>query len=155
MRNNGHTREVSSVSTQNRSLARKSEGIELTKHMRAIDAVAAVFSACLLHLTSNEEIVLAGDDPEGIHEMRIALRTIRSALSDFPEFVPIPRVTRLKDETGWLLTNLGMARDWDVFLTDLLTPVELTRPEDLGLAELRLRAEAKRERGYRHVQSAI
>ena len=38
----------------------------------------------------------------------------------------------LKRETKWLITSLDSARDWDVFLSELLAPVEAARPETLG-----------------------
>lgn len=42
-----------------------------------------------------------------------------------------------------------------VFLSELLTPVEVSRASDTGLAELRLAAEAERETGYVVVRRAI
>ena len=113
--------------------ATKAERIELAKNASVDDAVAVVFAACLRHWTANEAAALSGLDPEGVHEMRVALRRIRAALSDFREIIPVAQVAWLKRETKWLLTSLGTARDWDVFLSELLAPVEAGRPwETLG-----------------------
>jgi CHAD domain-containing protein len=103
----------------------------------------------------NEAVALNGVDPEGVHEMRVALRRMRSALSDFREIIPAIQVAWLKRETKWLMTSLGAARDWDVFLSELLAPVKAARPGDAGLAELRAAAEAEREKGYARARSAI
>ena len=80
-------------------MAIKAERIELGEHTRAADAIAIVFAACLKHLTSNEAAVLNDADPERVHEMRIALRSMRAALSDFNKFLPVHQVTWLKNDT--------------------------------------------------------
>jgi CHAD domain-containing protein len=99
-------------------------------------------------LKANEGPALSGLDAEGIHQMRVALRRMRSAIADIQEIIPAAQVSRLKRETKWLLASLGSARDGDVFLSELLPPVETDRPGDTGLAELRKAAEAERETGY-------
>ena len=87
--------------------------------------------------------------------MRVALRRMRVALSDFKEIIPVRQVHWLNRESKWLISSLSAARDWDVFLLELLTPVEASRAGDAGLAELRLAAEAERETGYVVVRRAI
>src|SRR5579864_5942513 len=129
--------------------------IEFAKNASVDDAVAVVFAACLRHWTTNEAAALSGLDPEGVHEMRVALRRTRAALSDFREIIPAAQVAWLKRETKWLITSLGSARDWDVFLSELLAPVEVARPGDTGLAKLRMAAEAEREKGYTKARRAI
>src|SRR5580704_3638942 len=121
--------------------ATKAERVVLGKNASVDDAIAVVFAACLKHWTANEAAALIGLDPDGVHEMR-------AALSDFQEIIPAAQVDWLKRETKWLITSLGSARDWDVFLSELLAPVEAARPRDAGLAKLRMTAEAEREMGY-------
>ena len=133
----------------------KAERIELAKDAPVDEAVAIVFAACLRHWTANEAAALSGLDPEGVHEMRVALRRMRAALSDFREIIPVAKVAWLKRETKWLITSLGTARDWDVFLSELLAPVETARPVDAGLAKLRMAAETEREKGYAGARRAI
>ncbi len=135
--------------------ATKAERIELAKNASVDDAVAVVFAACLRHWTANEAAALSGLDPEGVHEMRVALRRMRAALSDFREIIPVAQVAWLKRETKWLLTSLGTARDWEVFLSELLAPVEAARPGDAGLAKLRMAAETEREKGHTRARRAI
>jgi triphosphatase len=87
--------------------------------------------------------------------MRVALRRMRSALADFREIIPVAQVAWLKGETKWLTTSLGTARDWDVFLSELLAPIVAARPGEAGLAKLRKAAEAERETGYVGARRAI
>lgn len=135
--------------------ATKAERLELAKNARVEDAIAAVFSECLNHWTANEAVALRGADLEGVHEMRVALRRMRAALSDFGKTIPTSQATWLKRETKWLITSLSAARDWDVFLSELVEPVEAARPGDAGLAELRAAAEAESEKGYAQARRAI
>jgi triphosphatase len=135
--------------------ATKAERVVLGKNASVDDAIAVVFAACLKHWTANEAAALIGLDPDGVHEMRVALRRMRAALSDFQEIIPAAQVDWLKRETKWLITSLGSARDWDVFLSELLAPVEAARPGDAGLAELRIAAEAERDKGYAGARMAI
>lgn len=138
-----------------RSSVRGPKGVVLARNMTDDDAVALIFTECLKHWTSNEAVALKGADPEGIHEMRVGLRRMRSALSDFRPIIPVPQLAWMKRETKWLITSLGAARDWDVFLAELLEPVEAARPQDRGLRELRTAARAERKRGYATTRIAI
>jgi triphosphatase len=135
--------------------ATKAERIERAKKVPVDDAVAVVFAACLRHWTANETAALSGLDPEGVHEMRVALRRMHAALSDFREIIPAAQLAWMKRETEWLITSLGAARDWDVFLSELLAPVESAQPGDAGLAKLRMAAETERKKSYAGARRAI
>ena len=56
-----------------------------------------------------------GDDPEELHDMRVASRRIRAALSVFRQALPA-RSERLRQELGWIADGLGAVRDLDVQL---------------------------------------
>ena len=138
-----------------RSSVRRPEGVVLIRTMSVDHAVALTFTECLKHWTTNEAVALKGADPEGIHEMRVGLRRMRSALSDFRTIIPAAQLAWMKRETKWLITSLGAARDWDVFLAELLEPVEAARPQDRRLSELRTAARAEQKRGYATARVAI
>lgn len=135
--------------------ATKAERIELAKSASVDDVISVVFAAGLKHWTANEAVALSGLDLEGVHEMRVALRRMRAALSDFQEIIPAAQISWLKRETKWLISSLAMARDWDVFLSELLPPVEAARKGDPGLAKLRMAAETERKKGYARARRAI
>jgi triphosphatase len=50
---------------------------------------------------------LSGLNAEGVHEMRVALRRMRAAISDFQEIFPVTRVSWLKRENKWNKSGLG------------------------------------------------
>src|SRR5947209_9201684 len=47
------------------------------------DAFRMVVRSCLAHLVANEGAALLGEDPEGVHQVRVAVRRLRSALRFF------------------------------------------------------------------------
>src|SRR3546814_12223767 len=60
----------------------------------------------------------------------VGLRRFRSALTVFGDLLPAAQLAWLQEEAKWALNALGSARDWDVFLADLLAPLEAARPGD-------------------------
>ncbi len=76
---------------------------------------------CISHLQANEDVVLYGDNIEGVHQMRVALRRLRSAFSLFKPLIPAETNKWLRDEIKWFNDILGVARDWDVFALTLQT----------------------------------
>ena len=54
-----------------------------------------------------------GEDPEELHDMRVATRRLRAALSLFAAVLPA-RAQALREELGWMGRLLGAVRDLDV-----------------------------------------
>ncbi len=119
------------------------------------EALADVFDACFRHWTANEAAALDGRDPEGVHQMRVGLRRLRSALSVFGPLLPEDALAWLQEEAGSALGALGRARDLDVFLGELLSPVAEEFPGEECLAALRRAAARERTEGYERAGSAI
>ncbi len=66
-------------------------------------------------------VALEGKDIEGVHQMRVGLRRMRSALALFRAAIP-RRVTRkLAAEMRWSALQLDRARDLDVYIADNLS----------------------------------
>jgi len=64
---------------------------------------------------------IAGADPEYLHQMRVALRRLRTAFDIFADAAP--DAAGLDGELRWLSRALERARDWDVFVADTLKPM--------------------------------
>ena len=56
-----------------------------------------------------------GEDPEELHDMRVATRRMRAALAMFADTLPA-RSRHVRSELGWLADALGAVRDLDVQL---------------------------------------
>lgn len=89
-----------------------------------LEAARTVVGAALAQLQANEEGLLASTDPEFVHQARVALRRMRSALRIFREPVGIDRSNAWREALGEFANALGAARDWDVFGTEVLPPVQ-------------------------------
>lgn len=124
----------------------------------ALDVEAALTLA-LGHLT---EVLLwhapaaeAGRTPEGVHQMRVAMRRMRSLLRVFRPACDGDALrgfdARLKD----LAALLGPARDWDVFLGGLGAEIAAALPEDRRIAELLGLARDRREAAYAALRPAL
>jgi len=119
------------------------------EEMTAVEAFREICFVCLEHLHANREGMLAGADPEYLHQMRVALRRLRSAFSVFSRALPKPATRPPLEEIQWLLGTLGPARDWDVLIAESVSPLLAQLPGHHGLIAMqrafaRRRADAQR-----------
>ena len=87
-------------------------------------ALRLIAHAGLEHLLANQDSLFDSGDPEAIHQMRVALRRLRSALSLFKPMLNDPQSQALRAELRWMQQTLGGARDGDVLLTEIVQPLE-------------------------------
>jgi triphosphatase len=113
-----------SAAAQPRAGAVKAASALLDRAMTVSVAFKAVMRANLAHLVSNDRGMVEGYDVEYLHQMRVALRRLRSAISVFAPVLPRDSVFQLRAELKWLASRLGPARDWDVLLTQTLPPIQ-------------------------------
>jgi CHAD domain-containing protein len=85
-----------------------------------------IAAAAMTALTANRAAAIAGD-PEGLHQMRIALRRLRVSLVLFAPLLEGPALDPYVAELRRLGRVLGAARDWDVFCLETL-PAALPEP---------------------------
>jgi CHAD domain-containing protein len=78
----------------------------------------AVVRRQLAVLRAKEPGTRLGEDPEELHDMRVATRRLRAALSLFAGVLPV-RAQVFREELGWLGRLLGSVRDLDVQLAGL------------------------------------
>ncbi len=133
----------------------KAKALKLKPGMTVGQTLQSVVRNCMDHWLQNEAAAVAGEHPEGVHQMRVGLRRLRSAISLFAKAIPADQIGWLKDETKWVANSLGPARDWDVFLASLLAPVIAARPEDPSLVLLRRAAQAAQAAGYDQVHATV
>jgi CHAD domain-containing protein len=86
-----------------------------------------VLGNCLEHIQRNEVAVVEGHDPETLHQMRVGVRRLRSALKLFATVAPCPPA--LLEDIDWLGMELGAARDWDVLLSSTLARMDAPQIE--------------------------
>ena len=132
----------------------KAFALDLDAAMSVEDGMVCIFSACFEHFLSNQAAAADGRDPEGVHQFRVALRRLRSALTTFKAVLPPAQLSRLQEEARWSIRSLNPARDWDVFLGELLPPVAGKEADD-RLAALERAAQAARAAGYEEARTML
>lgn len=96
----------------------KAGRVEMVADQPAGQAWQAMIRAGLAQFAGNVAGCLAENDPEYLHQLRVAVRRLRSTVSLALRLgVPAPAWT---GELKWLMGELGPARDWDVFDTETL-----------------------------------
>ncbi|MFY9290217.1 MAG: CHAD domain-containing protein [Methylorubrum rhodinum] len=134
----------------------KADRVAIDPGTTAGEGFAAVARSCLRHLRLNEAVFLENRDPEALHQIRVALRRLRSAFTLFrPVLAADPRAVTLRDEIKRVTEPFGRARNLDVFLDETLAPEIERRPEEAGLHDLRALLGAERERAYAAVLAIL
>ena len=117
-------------------------------------ALAKVARATSMQLMGNLAPIVEASDAEGVHQLRVSLRRLRSALLFFKDHLG-SRAAELNVEGRRALKRLGPARDFDVFLLETLPPVIDANVEEFALLRLRKGAEDRRRPAYEDVHRLI
>lgn len=123
----------------------------------AKDSVISVFKqlvwTCLDQLRANEAGVFAPNNVEFVHQARVSLRRLRTALKLFgtelpPEFAD-------KWSLAWrdVGEQLGNARNWDVFCTEIFPDIETDLGNIPDVSSLREFAQIEREKAHAQTQA--
>jgi CHAD domain-containing protein len=97
---------------------------------RAVEMVRAALGSGLSRLVAHDPGVRLDEDPEEVHQARVATRRLRSDLRTFKSLVDPEWADGLRRELGWLASPLGEVRDADVLLDRLRTETGRMPPED-------------------------
>ena len=126
----------------------KAQPLALDAAMSVEQVFLAIAGNCLEQVSGNQDGVAAGEDVESVHQMRVGLRRLRSALAMFKSLLVLP--DGLKSELDWLGGALGEARDWDVLAGDTLARLDGEAQADAAALAQAAHAQAR----VKHVQAA-
>ncbi len=123
----------------------------LAKDATAGDAVRRAIAMSVQRLMRNDPGVRLGDDPEAVHQARVATRRLRSDLRTFAPLLDRAWVDNLREELRWIASELGRVRDGDVLLDRLRATAARARGLDTAavnavLGELAAELDAERRR---------
>jgi inorganic triphosphatase YgiF len=127
----------------------------LAKSLSVREVFIRIFQSCMIHLQANEEGVLREDDPEFVHQMRVALRRARSALRVFSSVLSSDNAEKIRAELRWLAGALNGARNWDVFVLTTLPPILAAFPGHQGLAWLHRHGATIRQHSNAQAREAV
>jgi inorganic triphosphatase YgiF len=126
--------------------AQKAEPLNLPHSVGVAEGFRRIVGATLTHLLANYPAALAGE-AEGVHQMRIAVRRLRSAIFLFQRYLEPQAAARFDAALKRVGRVLGEVRDWDVFCGDILPVAEndvpQAKPNLLKGPAARQRAEAQ------------
>lgn len=133
----------------------KAQPAALDGGMSTIVAFRAVALACLSHLQGNEQGVRESDAPEFIHQARVAIRRLRSAIRVWRPLLPADFVARFDPRWRALASTLGEARNWDVFLSETLPPLSDAFPAHPATGTLSRQAQRHSTRSRKTARAAL
>ncbi len=105
----------------------KAEPIRLSRDIDSAALFEAIAGSCLRQFRLNEDKLLATGAPEALHQARVGLRRLRSALSIFKAMLAGAELDRFQAELRDLAGLLGKVRDVDVMIAKLDDPQALER----------------------------
>jgi CHAD domain-containing protein len=93
-------------------------------------------------------VAYSREDIEGVHQVRVALRRLRSAISVFRKAIPRTITDPWNDEMRWVASEFGPTRDLDVLITEGLEGVTGKIPLPEGEKKLRAIASQHQDAAY-------
>lgn len=133
----------------------KARPAAINAHMTPVEAFRCIALNCLEHFQRNEQGLLTSKDPEFVHQARVALRRLRSAIKLFVPVLPPEFVTTYGKAWQTLGFALGEARNWDVFLEETLPPFLEAFPNDKDGKRLRKAAQRKAQSARKPVVALL
>lgn len=97
--------------------------LPLEPGMPSIAVFRSTAFSCLLQLQGNERGIRETDAPEFIHQARVAMRRLRSAIRLWKPLLPAAYVSNFDPCWRTMANALGDTRNWDVFITESLPPI--------------------------------
>src|SRR5215475_1665239 len=101
------------------------------------------------------ETAAFADVPDGLHQMRVAIRRLRSVVAATRRMLPPEQYEWVTHTLKWMASVLGPARNWDVFSSSLLAPVRSVLPREQELDELCDVSEQERRSVHERASAAI
>ena len=128
---------------------------ELSTNLSVSDAFAFACAYLGRVIAHYAPLAAAGDGTEPVHQMRVAMRRLRSALALFHHMVACAEFETAKAGLRVLGHALGPARDWDVFVTETGSAVAAAFPDDAAIARLAKAAARRRDGCYDELRRVL
>lgn len=103
-----------------RPQAVKARSVHLPSGSLAHHVLSAALGSCLEQIVANEPAIMEAGDPEGVHQMRVGLRRLRSIIRLFSGQGDPFELNIYSQEARHIAATLGQARDLDVLEDDLM-----------------------------------
>ncbi|MBT2867695.1 CHAD domain-containing protein [Chromobacterium violaceum] len=96
----------------------------LQADMGCDQALKRIALECLRHLLANTPAICEGNEAEPVHQARVAIRRLRTALAIFSPLIRGRKWKAVSGDLKWLAGILGKARDLDVLALETLPALQ-------------------------------
>ena len=128
--------------------------LELAPRLRLGEAIAATLNNRGQQVLDNVAGARLRRDPESLHQLRVGLRRLRTALSLYRDAIPSSRRKALNGKLRELVHEVGSARDWDVLIAELHRTSSSGRNPG-NFEQLHTAAHLRRAESYRQVRTIL
>ena len=129
--------------------------VELRHGDSARDAFVKIFQSAAEQIVANQRVVLETGAVEGVHQLRVGLTRLRSALRALKPYDSASWIGELESDAQSLARTVGHLRDADVLIADIYTPVAAEANDVPGLAGLLEALKAHREATHKEIVETL
>lgn len=120
----------------------------------AAEAFQMILKDILRQMAAGQES-LQSPNPDALHDVRVALRRLRSAIKLFPDMLTVEQTKAILAELKWIGGRLSFARDVDVFIADVVLPLTTKYPGDVRIRSLYRKCLSRQKAEYRRIQTVL
>jgi triphosphatase len=137
------------------SEAIKQDKVKLERGMTTRQAFRAIAASALRQWAGNAGVLADVRRPEALHQMRVALRRLRTAMKLFEPVVADDAYGPLTSELKWLAGELDLGRDTDVLIEETFRPAARRLHSQAGMSGLGERLLKSRTKAYDRVTEVL
>ena len=119
------------------------------KRAPAIEHVRTYLRAQVAEIERTDPLIRSGDDPDAVHDFRVAVRRMRSVLKSTRALFDEDWLKALRAELRWIGGELAAARDLDVLVMSLR---KKAGPDEMPVVRL---LETERRRAWKRARKAL
>lgn len=132
----------------------KARAVSLSASLPVKAAFRLVGQECLRHLAANVSPLRAATDETALHQLRVAIRRLRAAMSLFKDVLQDPESGEVKSKLREAAGLFGEARNLEVFAAEVARLFR-ENPQEPGFSDLRARLNARKDEAYRRARDTV
>ncbi|MBF0293838.1 MAG: CHAD domain-containing protein [Magnetococcales bacterium] len=131
------------------------KGVPLTDRNSTGEAFGLILRYNFKMMLDWAPVAYKGKDIEGVHQARVSLRRLRSAVGLFRKAIPREITDPWNAEMGWVASAMGAARDLDVFIAEGLAAMSGKIPLESGEKKLMELTTRRRDKAYEEIRAMM
>jgi len=143
------------LAAQKRPKAVRAGAMALAEGAATEHLIGAILGDTIEQFVANWPGFLQAEQPEAVHQMRVALRRLRAAIKLFQREFPCSEFARFEQRARDIASAMGLARDMDAFIDLVESGPQAALPNDAHFAGLLEGAARRRMEGYAQVREVL